>query len=122
MLSELDMVRVEVPATRSLNAKYYLKAAERNPKWGDYGISPIDNACNMPLPHSHKSYSLGSHHAELPWGTLTGKLMQGLCEPHPALIELVRAGPGKLIELVRAGPGKLDPACENTLQVSQMVA
>lgn len=44
VLPETKMTGMEMPTGPSLNAKHSLKAAERNTKWGNYGIKPIDNA------------------------------------------------------------------------------
>ena len=41
------MTRMEVPTGPSLNAKYSLKATERNAKWGNYGIRLIKNAYDV---------------------------------------------------------------------------
>jgi len=37
---------MEVPTSQGLNAKHSLEAGDRNPKWRNDGISPIDDSCD----------------------------------------------------------------------------
>jgi hypothetical protein len=100
MLPELNMVRMEVPTARSLDAKYCLKTAERNPKRGIHGISPIGDACNVTgcLIHMDIILIVLNYHG-----------LVGPEEKWKPLADLVQLG-------------KFGRACENTRRVTQKVA
>ncbi|GAB7352437.1 hypothetical protein MBLNU459_g2853t1 [Dothideomycetes sp. NU459] len=45
--SQVDMVRMEAPSGSGLNTEHSLEAAQRNAKWGGYGILPIYNSRDL---------------------------------------------------------------------------
>ncbi|KAG8674128.1 hypothetical protein FPOAC2_00104 [Fusarium poae] len=44
---ETEITRMEGPAGPSLNAKDSFKASKRHAKYGNHGITPINNACDV---------------------------------------------------------------------------